>query len=162
MRTWKRASMLFLLLCFPMVAQARAPYGMAGCGLGSVVIGPSGGQISAATTNGSTSTQGFGISSGTSNCLEPSRAAAVEAQKQFFTENLATLSKEMAQGEGDSLRALSDTFGCSQEAYPTFAAQLQSSYSNIFAAPGSIAALSEVESVLKSNETLSSSCNLLI
>ena len=86
----------------------------------------------------------------------------MNAQKQFFTDNLSTLSKEMAQGEGDSLRALSDTFGCSKDSYPAFAAQMQSSYSDIFASPGSMAALNQVQAVLKSNDDLAKNCTLLI
>src|SRR6266545_2071443 len=59
-------------------ARAQAPastgfepsYGLAGCGLGSMLIGSKPGivQIFAATTNGSFGTQTFGITSGTSNC----------------------------------------------------------------------------------------------
>src|SRR5690348_11977029 len=47
-------------------------YGMAGCGLGSLVFGPNDApvaQVLAATTNGTFASQTFGISSGTSNCF---------------------------------------------------------------------------------------------
>ena len=38
------------LLAAPTVASAAAPYGMAGCGLGSMIFGPDSCQTSAATT----------------------------------------------------------------------------------------------------------------
>ncbi len=51
---------------------SAAPYGTAGCGLGSIVIGSKPGmmQIFAATTNGTSASQSFGITSGTSNCVD--------------------------------------------------------------------------------------------
>lgn len=57
------------------VAKAKAysrPYGMAGCGLGSMVVGKNGGQVTAGTTNGSSSNQYFGITTGTLNCIDDS------------------------------------------------------------------------------------------
>src|SRR5437868_47659 len=47
-------------------------YGMAGCGLGSLLFGPVNepfAQVLAATTNATFATQTFGITSGTSNCV---------------------------------------------------------------------------------------------
>ncbi len=51
-------------------AMSEKGYGMAGCGLGSLAFGDDNGkiQIIAATTNGTSGTQTFGITSGTSNC----------------------------------------------------------------------------------------------
>ena len=152
---------LFVAL-FPIAgfSAAKAPYGMAGCGLGSVIMGPKNAQVLASTTN-QTSYQSVSILSGTSNCVTNSKSVALEAQKEFFTENFATLSKEIAQGDGDSVKALSDTFGCSQEAYPQFAKQLQSSYSEIFASPGALAALSVAQEELTENEDVVMSCQYL-
>ncbi len=50
----------------------NAAYGMAGCGLGSILFGETenrGGQILAATTNGIYGNGTFAMSSGTSNCV---------------------------------------------------------------------------------------------
>lgn len=137
------------------------PYGMAGCGWGSTMHDPDDNQVLASTTN-QTGTQTFAITSGTSNCLEPTKAAALRAQEQFISDNFSLLSKEIAQGDGETLRAFSNTFGCSKESYNTFAAKMQSSYSKIFAAPGSMAALDVIEGTLKSNPELSQACQLVI
>lgn len=53
----------------PQKAYSRE-YGMAGCGLGSLVMGKDGGQILAATTNGTFYSQLFGITSETLNCVD--------------------------------------------------------------------------------------------
>ena len=84
-------------------AWAKRNYGLAGCGLGSVVIGSNGGQISAATTNSTFYSQAFGISSGTSNCIPTQEMAVIMKQEQFLAANLNTLQKEMAQGSGETL-----------------------------------------------------------
>ena len=135
-----------VVLCsFPLLAEAKLPYGMAGCGLGSMAIAPDGNQVFASTIN-QTSYQSFAISSGTSNCLETTKAAAFSAQQEFITTNFSILSKEIAQGDGEALKAFSNTFGCPKNSYSSFATQMQSSYSKIFAAPGSMAALDIIES----------------
>ncbi len=143
-------------------AQAAKLYGMAGCGLGALAMGPDGGQVSAATTNSTSFNQGFGISSGTLNCLEPGKAAAVEAQKNFFVNNLDQLSKEMAQGTGSYVSAFAETFGCQNESSEIFASQMKRSYDDIFSAPGVMSMLSRVRSSVKSNQALSKSCSKVI
>lgn len=160
-----RGLMAFALLAMAMLtyeADARPKYGMAGCGLGSLVIGPGGGQISAATTNGTFSSQGFGITSGTSNCLEPRQMAAVKAQKDFFASNYGTLSKQMAQGDGQTLKAFSATLGCNDQAFSRFAGVMKQSHEQIFSAPGAVASLRVVTKTAKKDQVLSQQCTQLI
>ena len=146
---------------YSFAASAKTPYGMAGCGLGSVLMGSEGGQLSASTTNGSSFNQTFGITSGSSNCLETSKAAALNAQQEFMYNNYGLLAKEIAQGDGEALRAFANTFGCSKEIYSNFATKMQGSYSKIFSAPGSMAALSVVQGEIRDNTQLSQSCSLV-
>ena len=72
-----RALFASVALVLPLVvsssALAKRGYGKAGCGLGSAVMGASGGQIFAATTNNTLSSQYFGISFEMSNCLPDQR-----------------------------------------------------------------------------------------
>lgn len=152
------------LFCFllPATSYAKTPYGMAGCGWGSQVMGPDGNQVFASTTNGTSFNQAGGIISGTSNCLEPSKAQALNAQQKFMYDNYAALSKEIAQGNGETLRAFSNTFGCKSESYLNFASQMKDSYQKIFGAPGSAAAVDAVHEELKENATLSKACSLII
>jgi hypothetical protein len=123
--------------CFTVLALAGASkglsngYGMAGCGFGSVLMGKNN-QISAATTNNSSGSQMFGISSGTSNCTTSNQVSQEDIQKEFIADNFETLSKEISQGNGESLRAFASTFGCNDSAISEFGMQLQKSHQKIW------------------------------
>jgi hypothetical protein len=138
-------------------------YGTAGCGLGALVFGDDPGwmsQTAAATTNGTAYSQGFGITTGTSECVEDGKVAMMKAQEQFVLNNLRDLSKEMAQGEGETLRAFSQTFDCEEAAYGQFASTLKGSYRKVFAAPGAMAMLDAVRGEIASDEVLRTSCKV--
>ena len=98
-------------------------YGMAGCGLGSVVFGDKPGmiQIVAATLNG-TGIQTFGISSGTSNCGESGKMARAN---QFINVNKVALENDLSRGAGESVSALSEVMGCKN---PNFSMELKSRF----------------------------------
>ena len=122
------------MLCGAFVQTASAEgYGSAGCGLGSLLFEPSNDfvQIFAATTNGTSNTQTFGISSGTSNCdgagYQPGATAA------YIQTNRSALAKEIARGEGATLAGLSEVAGCANG--QQVGAKLQSSFTTIFAGP---------------------------
>ena len=100
-----------------------------GCGLGSIVIGANGGQISAATTNGSSASQLFGITSGTSNCAEDGVAMNEGETNSFAEANFESLKQEMAQGQGDNLQVLASLMGCDAHALGSAA---RSNYGSIF------------------------------
>src|SRR5689334_18178616 len=114
----KRILALLVLIGASHYALADAKYGMAGCGLGSMIFGDKA-QIFAATTN-DIGLAGFAITSGTSNCQEDPHAAAIQAQQKFFQANLKVLSKEMAQGDGQYVRAFANTMGCKEAVYGAF------------------------------------------
>lgn len=141
-------------------AMARK-YGMAGCGLGSMVIKPSGSQTSAATTNGTSGNQTFGITFGTSNCNSASEMAALNDQQMFVTTNLHSLSKEAARGHGNTLQAFSATFGCSIDARPEFNDAMRTHFQEVFRAPGAIAVLEKSRSLLLENKNLAKQCQYL-
>jgi hypothetical protein len=93
------------------VAPGRG-YGTAGCGLGSIVFGNKPGitQVFASTTNGTFGTQTFGITSGTSNCVD---AVDPVVQTTAFVEtNRDVLAKDIARGNGETIATLSTLAGC--------------------------------------------------
>lgn len=110
-------------------------YGMAGCGLGSVVFGQQTGmvQIFAATTNGTSGNQTFGISSGTLNCGESARSAKAE---QFIEVNKVAIENDMARGQGETLTALSQVMECTNT---HFSADLKNDYRQMFPRGGASA-----------------------
>lgn len=132
-------------------AQGGQGYGMAGCGLGSIIFGEQTGpiQIVAATTNGIWSHQTFAITSGTSNCKEDgsdSRSASL-----FITANREALEKDVARGNGETVSTLSDLMRCQDP--KSFGNKLQSNYGKIFPSQKT-----STENVVESIATLSENC----
>lgn len=162
MRRFILVLMAFGLTLSSGVVQA-ASYGMAGCGLGSIVLGKSKGimQVFAATTNGTSASQTFGITTGTSNCASPKESAAIKQQEDFIANNLAPLSKEMAQGNGETLAAFTSTLGCDAAIAPVAHAQLQKSHGRIFAAPGALAVLDAAKAELRAQPELANGCSFI-
>ena len=108
---------------------SAAPYGTAGCGLGSIVFGNQKGiiQIFAATTNGLFGSQTFGITTGTSNCAETAGSAGA---RLFIETNREALAKDISRGQGETLRNLSAMAGCTDAS--AVGAKLQKSFDSIF------------------------------
>lgn len=139
----------------------RAPYGMAGCGLGSLVIknnNGKGAQIGAGILN-ATGVQTFGISTGTSNCRMTKADLAQAEQEVFLNVNLASLAKDAAQGRGEHLSAFAEILGCGAgEDLDVFSSVSRDHYEQIFQGQDSKVVLSNYKTVIKSNETLAKSC----
>jgi hypothetical protein len=139
------------------IKDVNAGYGSAGCGLGSLLFEPGNGftQVFAATTNGTSGTQTFGITSGTSNCdaagYQPGSAAA------FIQTNRAALAKDIARGKGATIAGLTDLAGCSDS--KAVGHRLQRNFQQIFpsAAVTDQQVSESVLRVLKSDQSLSCS-----
>ena len=87
-------------------------YGDAGCGLGLSLMGKDGNQVLAATTNESSYTQLFGISSGTSGCTDDGAISENKAVPAYIEVNKIALAKDAARGEGETLVGLAQLMGC--------------------------------------------------
>lgn len=113
------------------VTAFAAPYGSAGCGLGSMVFEKDNTwwkQVLAGTTNG-TGMQSIGITLGTSNCDSP--AAGKTAQVSAFVEaNKLALANDIAKGQGETITSLSKVYGCGDTA--AFGKALKSNYKSIY------------------------------
>jgi hypothetical protein len=107
-----------------------AGYGTAGCGLGSMLFGKQAGmiQVLAATTNGVFGTQTFGISSGTSNCID--NTAGPSTSKAFIETNREAVAKDISRGQGETISSLSVLAGCPNS--NLVGAVLQSDFAKIF------------------------------
>ncbi len=162
---------LFAALAFTMgTEKAEAgKYGMAGCGLGSIIMAPGQDadkalsdtrlkQILAATSNIS-STQLFGITTGTSNCTSGGTARNDEKEQLMFAEaNLKQLSRDMAAGGGEYVTAMATLLGCTEKA--DFAAYTQKQYETIFPAAGTTPEqlLVTVKATVAANPALAQTC----
>jgi hypothetical protein len=142
-------------------AQAQG-YGMAGCGLGSLVFKNDGMvQILAATTNGTFGNQTFGITSGTSNCTSGGVVKAQREQAAFAEVNFQDLKRNMATGGGEFLTSFSSLLGCEDAAKPAFAKMTQTKYENILPTEKTspMEMLKGVKDQIKADPSLAGSCS---
>ncbi|HSY37909.1 MAG TPA: DUF3015 domain-containing protein [Polyangia bacterium] len=142
---------------------ARAQgYGMAGCGLGSLVFKDNGmTQILAATTNGTFANQTFAITSGTSNCGSGGVIKAQREQAAFAEVNFQDLKRNMATGGGEFLTSFATLLGCEDAAKPALAKMTQSKYEAILPTEKTtpMEMLSGVKTQIKSDTQLAGSCS---
>ena len=117
-----------------------------GCGLGTMVFEGSNfsnttvGQVLIVTTNGTSGNQTFGITSGTSNCEQPTNIVKNERLQEFVVANMDSIAKDIATAEGESLDTLSELMEISPEQRPLLYAKLQSNFSSIYTSNGVTAA----------------------
>jgi len=133
-----------------------AKYGTAGCGLGSMII-TGGGivQIFAATTNATSYTQTFGITSGTSNCEDTDGGGS--SARVFVDANRVALAKDISRGTGETIIGLSAIAGCTDP--KAVGETLQRNFATIFpnASVSNDAVTGAILSTLKSDASLSCS-----
>lgn len=105
-------------------------FGFAGCGFGSMVFEPKEKTLFAMTLNHITSSQAFGISSGTSNCYHTIPIINhAENLPEFIEHNKDKLSADAARGQGESLDVLSAIIDCKPSEVKT---TLKDNYKKIF------------------------------
>lgn len=147
----------FIIVAIAMIstfAHAAKPYGMAGCGLGSQLLGKDGSQIVAATTNGTSGNQTFAISSGTSNCVTASEQTA--RIKNFIEANYESLITDMSKGQGDSLKTLSSFYGCNADMFST---EMKNNYGSITPqTTDATKVMVNINKVIEDNSALSANC----
>lgn len=131
------------------VSSFAAGYGSAGCGLGSIVLGDKPGfmQVFAATTNGTSGSQTFGITSGTSNC-----GSAGKSSEQFIEANKVSLGNDIARGQGETVDSLASIMNVSNKT--EFASVLKAQYSEIFKTSDAKTINSKIIAIAKSNKLL--------
>ena len=132
-------------------------YGMAGCGLGSIIFGAKSGivQVVAATFNSTMGNQTFGITSGTSNCVSEEDARKAEL---FIIANRVALQNDISRGNGEALTNLASVMGCKDAGL--FGSKLQGNFSSIFpsASVDSSSVANSIFSTVGSDEALIDSC----
>lgn len=154
----KKTALIAVLALAPF-ANAFAD-GDVGCGLGTQVwAGKSGvvAKVLAATTNGSTANQTFGITTGTLGCSPDGVITAANRLPMFASANIDQLAADMAMGQGEALSAMASLYGVSDADRGAFNAKLQANYGAIFARAdvSSAEMLAAVTATLKSDARLS-------
>ncbi len=130
-------SVIVMLLAFVSVAGA-VDQRNTGCGLGSMAWEGQDGlvsQVSAATTNGTSGSQTFGITTGTSNCEQHKSLTMNEKVNTFVAENMDSVAKDIAKGHGEYLDTMAGLMKMDEAQRPLFYATLQKNFSRIYASP---------------------------
>jgi len=149
------------VILLPLSALAASHYGMGGCGLGSKFFetNSTGSQILASTTNGTSGNQTFGISSGTSNCTKDGMIKSEVEKNVFIAMNFDLLNEEMAQGQGETLAALANLYGCDDPA--AFGDFAKTNYVDKFSKAENANELQEtLESAIYSDEKMAGTCRV--
>ncbi len=136
-------------------------YGLAGCGLGSMLMGKDSNQILAATSNGFSGNQSFGITSGTLNCTNDPKAAMADKMDNFIASNRAAVTTDIARGQGETIKGLSQIMGCGAQS-EAVGQILQKNFNTIFSTENQ-GANRITDSILQSiydEGSLKSSCSL--
>ena len=137
-------------------------YGMAGCGLGSQLMGKDGNQVFAATTNG-TGVQTIGITFGTSNCEDSETAKMAQRMDIFVTANQVALASDIAKGGGETLSSLGVMMNCGSSS-AALSSTLQGNFGRIF--PSNELRVMDITdsiiTVIRSDANLAQACNVSI
>ena len=157
------ALVAFAVVAFTLSTAHAQNYGMAGCGLGSLLFekdNSKGMQILAAILNG-TGGQTFAITSGTSNCVEGGVVKAEREQAAFAEVNFQDLKRNMASGGGEYLASFATLLGCEESVKPEFFHMTQAKYESILpsASTTPIAMVGAVKQQIKADPALSGSCS---
>lgn len=109
-------------------------YGMAGCGLGSLLLRPEGKVpgVLQWITNGFGLGQGFTISAGTSYCEDNPVGLTMQQQDIFVAINFDSLRHEIAAGGGQKLNSLGVLMGCPVSQLPQFSSVMRKNYPAVF------------------------------
>ena len=104
-----------------------------GCGLGSQILKNQDSvmmQVFAATTNGTSGNQTFGITSGTSGCAKPAKLVFNDKANRFVSENMDSLAMDISNGHGEALDTLATLLNVKNR--DIFASKLQSNFDKIY------------------------------
>ncbi len=152
--------LLAALVVFAVSSMAFAEDKSNGCGLGWMV--------SKRTSLLSTSVRGtthaflpptFSMTSGTSGCAQHSLALRDVEAIQFVNTNIVPLKIEMAQGNGENLRAFARTMGCGDAAFSDFSAMTQEKYDSINTGKNGFDIFQNTKAAILAHPVLSKTCS---
>jgi len=116
-------------------SSAALAMGPAGCGLGTAVVfkNPTTWveHVLAATTNGTSGNQTFGMTSGTLGC-EAAGGPLASGVDYFIDENIDLIAMESANGQGETIQALAEMIGVQDQDTGLFTASMQQHFDTLF------------------------------
>lgn len=133
------------------------PYGMAGCGLGSVVMDKRSSQVLVATTNGTSGNQTFAITTGTLNCLDDASSQVADKMDKYIQINKTQLAGDAAKGNGETIVALSEVMGC--QSSQNLGSALKANYRDVFTNDTTNEVTDSIITVIQKDSQLSQECS---
>ncbi|MCB1190740.1 MAG: DUF3015 family protein [Leptospiraceae bacterium] len=159
-------TLLITTLCLNAEPKGSAKYGMAGCGLGSLIIKENKmlPQLGAYTINNfALGTYGVtsSITTGSMNCTADGIVKKQKEQEVYVYLNYENLEREMASGNGEKLETLAMLFGCAKHK-SEFAVMAKKNYKKFFSQESDSPAklVSSINSEIKKDQTLKLSCKI--
>ena len=117
-------------------ASAMAQNNVGSCGWGSKLFQGQRGifpQVLAATTNGTSGNQTFGITFGTSGCTQDGVVSSSWKTAMYIDGNRVALARDAAAGQGESLDTLVTVMGVKEADRAHFVATLKGQFATVFA-----------------------------
>ncbi len=147
----KKLALIAASALFAVSAMAGNLRDNVGCGLGTTLIGDKGDnsilmQVLAATTNGTSGNQTFGISSGTLGCKKPTKIASNDKLNKFVADNMDKIAMDISAGHGKSLDALATLLKIPANKRPAFYAKLKTNFDKIYSS-NSVASADVIDSI---------------
>ena len=124
-----------MIAVLPMAAMAAGENNVGSCGWGSKVFAGKSGlgpQVMAATTNGTSGNQTFGISSGTSGCTQDGAVSSTWKTAMYIDGNKSKLAMDMSKGSGESLESLAQLIGVKDADKVAFYRVTKENFAKIF------------------------------
>lgn len=131
-----------------------------GCGLGSMLFNGQSGvvpQVAAATTNGTSGNQTFGMSTGTLGCSPNDKVTNSAKLGMFLNSNMEKVARDMSVGNGESLATVADLIGVEAADRSVFYTAARDNFSKVFNSADVTAenVVSNLKSVLAADVKLS-------
>ncbi|MBF0288659.1 MAG: DUF3015 domain-containing protein [SAR324 cluster bacterium] len=137
----KRLALIIIASALIPVSYSLAADNGPGCGLGKMIFKDIKGnkkivhQVIAATLNGTSGNQTFGITSGTSGCTNDGIVKNEEKVNVFVAVNFESLQEDMAQGQGEYLNSLANLMKIPTKHQSEFFMMTRDRYNTLFASP---------------------------
>lgn len=131
-----KASVLVLAIATLPAASFAAGENNVGCGLGSSIFNGQSGvvpQILAATTNGTSGNQTFGITSGTLGCTQDGTVRSSVKLSMFIDGNMERLARDMSRGNGETMDSLAQLINVKEEDKARFFQVAKVNFGQIYA-----------------------------
>jgi hypothetical protein len=155
----KRTLLIAGFAFFPVSIFAAGENNVGSCGWGAKLLDGQRGvasQVLAATTNGTSGNQTFGISSGTSGCTQDGVVSSNWKTAMYIDGNKEKLARDMSIGSGETLDSLAQLIGVQKAHMSAFYRVTQENFAKIFSSENSTTSevMVSLRQVLAADDTL--------